>query len=239
MGGQTEKLKKTVAVYSNDPKTPRLELTLKADVVQDIKVDPPSLNFGDVILGSKTTGKIALEILEPKKVSIESVTCADTRFVAKKKSESAGGKSEWEITFLGGETKETVEVPMVFKTKGTDYPQIEVSMWLNLVGPIRSPYQVYFFKRRGKYRETTFTLESRSKDAPFKVTDIRDPDDNLRFDVVRESPTKTVVKANLKDPKRILETSLQGTVKIKTTAKRDPTIEVQYTVKYQKGPRLH
>lgn len=208
-----------------------MELTLKADVVEDVRVDPWFINFGDVLTGTKATATLTLEVLDPKKVAIESVTCDDERFAPRKVKTKDGAKTVWEIAFAGSDQKGFIDAAVVVRTRGTDYPPFQVPMRASVVGDLRYPYQVSFYKRKGVYYEQTFQLESREKSGPFKVTDITDPDDVLRFEVKRESPTKTVVTASLKDPKQRLKESLRGAMRIRTTSRRDPLVELKYVVR--------
>ena len=216
-------------MLSNDPKTPRFDLTLTAEAVQDIEISPAIVNFGDVLIGAKATRSLTLDVLHPEIVAVEAVTCEDARFVPKK-IKADRGRADWEITFLGGDEKGTVEPRLTLRTRGTGYPQIEVPMRVNLVGAVRHPQQIFFFRQNGVYPTQTIRLESRVANVPFTVTDVSDPADRFRFDVVRKTPTKTLVNLTLKDPDRPLNQSLQGVVQIRTTEATDRLIEVKYTV---------
>ena len=228
-GGKAASISKRISVLSNDPNTPRCDLTLNAEVVEDIKISPPSVNFGDVVIGKKATRMLTLDVLRPETVAVESVTCDDARFVPKKIKADHGG-AEWEVTFLGGDTKGTVEPRLTLRTRGTGYAHIEVPMWVNLVGAIHHPHQIFFFRQNGVYPTQTVRLESRVANAPFTVTDVSDPEDRFRFEVVQKTPTTTLLKLTLKDPAKPLSRSLLGTVQIRSTEKTDPLIKIKYTV---------
>ena len=227
--GQPGSLRKTVAVFSNDPRTPRYELVLQADVSEDVRIVPSFVNFGEVLIGSTAAAQVSLEVLDPKQVDVADITSDDKRFSFNKSAAGDDSKSTWEITFQGGSRKGPVDARLFVRTSGTGYPQIEVPMHADLVGSIRSPSQIYFYHRDGTYHEQEILLEGRDK-TPFKIIGVTDPDDRLRFQVVRDSPTRSVIKASLKDPTRPIEKTITGTLRVRTTGKRDPLLEIDYRV---------
>ena len=228
--GMAEKLSKDLAIYSNDPKKPAYLITLKADVVEDVRFIPSKIYFGEVLTGEKATETLRLKVLVPEKVSISGVSCDDDRFKVEK-GKVSGDESTYTIHFSGSETRGHINASVQVKLEGANFPQMDRPVEVDIVGNLRAPQSLILDKRDGAFTEKKFVLESRDKRAPFKVAEITDSNDNLRFDVIAEASTKTVVKVNVKDPVTNLDAPLEGTIQIETTDKRDPLLKFDYSEK--------
>ena len=107
-------------MFSNDPKKQKVELSLKAEVVEEVRVTPKFINFGEVPTGEESTATLTLEVLEPKKVSVSSVTCEDKRFVPRM-STSTDATSVWKIRFSGSDQKGPINAAVVIRIEGDSF----------------------------------------------------------------------------------------------------------------------
>lgn len=64
---------KVVAIRSDDPHLPALELTLLVDIVHAVQVTPRQANFGDIIIGQGATTSVSIVPLERYQFEITSI----------------------------------------------------------------------------------------------------------------------------------------------------------------------
>ena len=63
----------TITVYSNDPDTPEIDLTIIGAIKRDVAVVPQGINFGDVEKGETVTGSVKLLQLSQNKLVLHRI----------------------------------------------------------------------------------------------------------------------------------------------------------------------
>ncbi len=186
-------MSKRITVYSNDPNTPRFELSLKGEITLDVKLTPVSLIFGEVLLDKKATKPFELELLEPEKVKVKSVRCEDERFAIRKIEDDGKGKSSFEVTFNGAKEQGRITAKAIVELEGTDVPRIEYTIRINVVGNLKYSQHVYLLKRNGEYQPREISITSRAPDTKFAIKSAEDPAGNLILKVNKKSASETVL----------------------------------------------
>jgi hypothetical protein len=223
---------KRITVFSNDPKTPRLALTLKGEVVLDVDAVPPSLSFNEVMVGTSSVQTAALHIKEPDRVKITSVTSDDPRFSTKIIPGITKEQSSLEVTFLGSRQEEQASSVLHVAVEGKDAVGLDIPVRAQVVGNLRYPRQ-FFLMRVGKtFNTRDLNIVSRSKQ-PFKIKSAIDKDRRIKFHFPKTAAMEILIVASIRDPKISLETSIRGTVQITTSDPLDSTIEIGYTISHR------
>jgi hypothetical protein len=80
---ETVSINKTIAVRSNDPAQPQVELTIMALVVPEFVLSEPQIFFGSVPRGQEATKEILVEISPEKPIRLFGATSTDGHFAAR------------------------------------------------------------------------------------------------------------------------------------------------------------
>jgi len=81
--GRAGKLAKSVTVNTNDPEHPVVKLTIKANVIASINLEPSNLNFGEVEAGKAKTLKATVWLRDDLKATVTNVESNNEHVTAK------------------------------------------------------------------------------------------------------------------------------------------------------------
>jgi hypothetical protein len=228
-GGRNGLANKTITVFSNDPKNPRLMLTLKGEVTVDLEITPGSVVFGEVPMGQTPKKSVELKIAEPDKVHIKSVACNDPRFSTKLIPGDRPGRATLEVSFRSDKKRETITSAVKFLLDGPGVSNREIPIYLQVTGNLRYPKQIYLTKRGDVFNTREIDIVNRI-DKPFRIKSVKDKDKRIKVDYPKTPDKEIHLTASVKDPNLFSETALRGTIQIQTTDPSDAAIEIGYTI---------
>lgn len=232
--GRRGKTSKRITVFSNDPDTPKLYLTIKGKIIQDVEIKPVSLSFGDMLTGESAVLKAELKVTRPEQVKITSVASDDSRFTAKLVPGDAPGKSTVEVTFLGSEIQERIRSSIKVALAGEDATEVLLPVRVQVVGNLRYPKKIFLMKTGDTFNTRDINISSRV-DKSFKIKRAKDPDGRIKLNFPKTAGKELRLVASVRDSEMSLDKAVRGTIEIKTTDSVDSRISVDYVVSRRRG----
>ena len=238
--GRQGKLSKRIFVTSNDTVDRRLVLSIEGEVAADVVVTPQYLWLKEVKKGDKTSLEFSVTVNEPERVKVSSVTVEDKRFIIRRKSGDPKASAVYELQFLGSLKPESIATQVSVNAEGASNPTLRVPARLEIVGDLRYPKIVQFFKKDGQTNPVDVSFVSRSNKA-FKIKRTEDPNNVLKLEIVESNGPNAKIRAQLADEKASLKPATRYTFTVYTDDRSEPKVEIGYMV-YQvppsRAPRL-
>lgn len=159
---------KTVRLYTNDPKSPSIVLTLKGTVNPEVIVNPPRLYFGKVRKGEAIERQVKVNVLGNSKIRITSV---HSRHEGIELEVSGDEKSRSIVATLS----DTLPVGLfrssvVVKTSSIRTPVVNVPVFAKVQGDLRLvPSDVSFGLLEGPLKEKVSRLATLHNDGQNEV----------------------------------------------------------------------
>lgn len=218
-----------MTVYSNDPKTPQLVLTLEGEIVTDVEPQPRRLSFGQVSKRDDATRELTLRVPEPEKIKITSVTLDDDRFELELDKGDPAGDATYEVRFKGSDSLGRIKAQIRVEFTGSEVKQLDIPLWGEIVGDLRYAKHLSFYKQKGAYRSRKVTFTSRTKQ-PVEVLDAKDLDGHLQVEIVKSKGDLAELEVSVGDAARKTGEPLKGTLEVKTTDRDEPEVKIQYGI---------
>jgi hypothetical protein len=235
--GRSGALTKHITVISNDKANPRLELTIKGEVTVDVAVEPRAVSFGQLGKAEKATRELKITVADPGKLKITEVVSDDPRVVLTRKDGDAAGSGTYEVAFNGSDKIERVASKVTVKYTGSDVTSIDVMVSAMIVGDLRYSKSIYFTKKDDGFEKKEVVINSRSgKDVELKR--IEDPDKKLKCTIVRRKGENAMFNAEVADPSASYRQPDQHVLKVYTTDKDEPVVEMRYMITEHRGPSV-
>lgn len=222
--GRAGALKKTITVYSNDPETPQLVLTLSGQLWVDVEARPARLHFGTLQPGQEATRPLELKITEPDRVKISKVSVEDERFTIQPKGD---GSQSYEVAFSGSKKIGQIQARLVVDyttPKGKDH--LDVAIFCQVIGDLRYPRSVYFRKVGGTYESENLVVSSRSNE-PVRILSGKDPKGRVAVKVLEVNGSRAQVELTVVEGQG---DSSRGEIELKTTDAREPIVTIPYNL---------
>ena len=236
-------LQRTITVESNDPQTPQVVLTIKADSKQTYEVAPASLMANVPAGGRKGDFSITVTRSDGKPLQIERVDSSQPWIVARIDSTGSPGDRVARIRVEvqgAGVPRRFSEFVRVFAAGRTDTPIASVSVFGEITGEVTvSPERLLWNftdstdKRRAGVLErhltirsstgTAFELKNAQSSIPELSVEVRRIDDGKAYDIV----------ATLDN---LVTSSLSGIITFGTSLPSTPRIEVPFEVNVLRQP---
>jgi hypothetical protein len=227
--GRRGRTSKRIVVSSNDPDTPKLYLTIKGDIIQDVELKPARLSFGSMLLGESAELKVELKLTRPEEVEITSVSSDDPRFTAKLIPGDGPGKSTVAVTFLGSDVQERINSSIKIALAGKDTTDALFPVRVQVVGNLQYPKRISLMKAGDVFSTRNINIVSR-EDKPFKIKRATDPDGRVKLSFSKKAEKKQRIVASVRDPEMSVDKTVRGTLHIRTTDPVDSFIEINYTI---------
>ncbi len=234
--GRQGKLTKSITVFSNDPKTPQLRLTLQAEIVVDVTMTPRAVSFGQLSKNKKVTREFSLIVNEPDKVKITGVTIKDKRFLLKLKSGDPAKDPKYELTYTGGKKLGRISAPVRITLSGAKADHVDLNVSGQVVGDLRYSKSVYLPKAGGKFRSRTVTFTSRSGKT-IRLLGVKDQGGHLTTEIIEAKGEKVSFKIDVTDPNKAYGSAVREKLIVKTNDPDEPVIEIVYTIADRKAAR--
>jgi hypothetical protein len=137
LGGARGHLEKHITVPSNDPQSPSVNLTIKADVVQLVEATPNQINVGDIARGATTNFTLEVRRTDGKKLSITNAEGSNKNAIQAKVEPGENEQSGKVLVTVEGDgaPRRFVEQLKLFVDGGTQ-PATTVSVIGRVLGDI-------------------------------------------------------------------------------------------------------
>ena len=169
------KQKKTITIYSNDPKRPKVRLVVRGIIKREVAVVPSGVNFGEVKKGQAISRHVRLLELSRNRLEIRKIDYDPRLFSVKTsrfKDENSRG-IEIEITLEPGVPAGRLNEVITLNTNLRKRPRIDVPVWANVLGDIRVEPDMLAtgMVRKGETAKRKIRLFS--KDSGFSVQKVK------------------------------------------------------------------
>lgn len=221
-------MKKTVTVYSDDPKTPQLVLTMSGETWVDVEAQPARIHFGEMQPGADGTKPLELKITEPEKVKLGSIESTDPRFTIKPSGGGDDGQRKYTVAFRGEKKLGAIETRLVVNYTGPDGEgRIDVPIICQVVGDLRYPRSVYFRKVGDAYTPQNVVVGSRSNKA-VRILSGKDPEGRVTVKVLEPERNQARVELTVGDAKG--GNGSRGKVELRTNDPNEPIVTIPYNL---------
>ncbi len=217
--------RKSIRVFSNDPETPKLTLTIKGEILVDIAAKPRTVVFRKLQVGQESTQKLRLDVRKPEEVKITKISVDHELFEVKKVDE----EGNYEVTFAGMDKVGSMSSRILVEYTGGDKPSITIPMRAMVEGDLTFPRSFSFKKNEGVFEPHDIVITSKSG-KPVEITGITDKDGLLSTEITTNKAPKAVIKAVPKDPKASFPTPSRHSITIFTSDKYQPEIVMRYSL---------
>jgi hypothetical protein len=218
-----------VTVYSNDPKTPQLVLTMEGEVIADVEPQPRRLSFGQVSKRAEASRELTLKVPKPDEIKISSVTVDDERFEIELVSGEPAGGAKYEVRFKGSETLGRISGRVRVAFSGSDVTEIDIPLWGEIVGDLRYAKNLSFYKQKGAYKPRKVTFTSRSK-KQVSILDVKDEGGHLKVEIAKAKGELAELEVSVAKAAQQSDKTTKGKLRVKTTDRDEPEVVIQYGI---------
>lgn len=203
-------IQKNVTIVTNDPDSPRTVVKIKAEVIVDIMIKPPSIFVNNLKRGSSHEQELLVSTERLEKLEVTELK-SDQPYMATTMEQIDDKTVKIKVTVDGTKipaSESRLRGFVSFNTNSSSQPVIKTNVNVLVQNPVSAqPSSVYMFgSKEGQPREALVQLLA-SDDKPLKLSDIS-------VDITHANPETP----NDKKPADILSTELteeNGTSKIK------------------------
>ncbi len=227
--GRPGTLRKRVTVTSNDPKTPRLVLTLEGEVITDVMVSPRWLRLPQVGKGETASAEFSVKVSEPEKFEVQSVEIEDRRFAIEPLHLDATDGARYRLRFLGSDELGRLSSKVEIHYSGPSPSSVSLPVHVVVASDLRYRKFLRFVQRNGAFapQEVSF---SRRSGKPVAIRSVRDSKKQLKLTIVQRRGKRAVFRAQVAAPNAPRPRGARGNVRIRTDHPDEPTVDIPYTI---------
>jgi len=231
-------MKKTVTVYSNDPETPQLVLTLAGELWVDVAAEPSRISFRELRVDDPASQTLTLSVTNPDEVRITDVTLDDDHFSITPVAGEDTAQKRYEVVYRGhGELGRINDRIRVAYTGPDGDQHVDVPLWAQIVGDLRYPNAVFFGKRADGYEARKVKLSTRSGKA-VRILSAKDPKGLLDAKILKGQGPEIELELSVNEAHASVD-SARGQIEIRTTDRLEPKVTLPYTLHgSRRSPRL-
>jgi hypothetical protein len=212
-------------------------LGLEGEVTVDVLLQPPSIAFGEVPRGTPTSRELSLQVQEPERVKIVSVSIDDPHFELVRKSGDAASSAGYEVRLKKADKLGRLSAKIHVELTGAEPSTIDVPVNGEVVGDLRYQKRLSFRRSGADFPPRDLTISSRSN-KPVQVLGAEDQGKVLKAEVTQAKGDKAVVRLTVSKTEAEGKAAAEGKLVIRTTDRDEPKIEIEYTVVYRSDPRV-
>lgn len=228
---------KLIKVSSNDPNTPHLILTMKGEVIPEIKIEPQELNFGEITYNRKEIVK-TLKISFPAndKLEVKKITQPHSKYIKAKIVSKKQGETIIEVKIKGNLKVGRLTDSLSIFTTSKIYPVKRILIVANVKGDILIKPN---FLLIGEINENDKTwnkevILSKQQEGNFKIKKVEDTNNAFSTEIFeirkgKEYKIKLTLKPNL-NPGKVM-----GKLKVYTDLSYQEIIEIPIYGMIKKG----
>lgn len=201
----------------------------------DVAVQPRRLSFGQVSKRqTDAMREFTVKVTEPDKVKITKVSVDDGRFALKLKEGEPAGDATYELVFKGSKELGRLTGKVRIEFSGSDIDHLDVPLWGQIVGDLRYPQNLVFYKDKDGFKEREVNFTSRTGE-PVHLLGIKDEAKHLKVDIVSPKGKMAVIKVTVAKPDAEASKPLRGKLVVRTTDPDEPEVEMTYAIHHQRG----
>lgn len=220
---------KTVRLYTNDPFSESVLLTLKGSIEPDTRIEPRQLLFNDVIKDGESILNaeqvLTISVREGAGVTLGTVKTYAPHIEIKELSSSATQK-RLQISIAPSAPKGEIRDKIIVQVKGGKRNSINVPVYAVVSGSVKASQSVISF---GVITGTDIVRRSikisNRGETPVHITEVLTPHDSISASVVEAQKGKDFVLHIDLDPTK-LKGDLKGTVRVLTDSLETKSIPV-------------
>jgi hypothetical protein len=195
------------------------------------------VSFGQLGKAEKAARELKITVADPAKIKIGEVVSDDPRVSLTRKDGDAAGSGTFDVAFNGSDKIERVAAKVTIRYTGSDVTSIDVPVSAMIVGDLRYSKSIYFAKKDDGFEKKEVVINSRSgKDVEIKR--IEDPDKKLTCTIVRRKGENAMFTAEVADPSATYKQPDQHVLKVYTTDRDEPVVEMRYMITERRGPSV-
>jgi hypothetical protein len=227
--GRTQK---TVTVPSNDPQTPTVILTIKADVRPMYEVSPAVLNFGDVPLHASVTNKFIVRRSDGAAFEIGRVDSAANNVHLDVVPTTVDDKPAYEIraTISTDVARIVADTVRIYEPEA-QRPRAHVAVQARVVGEVAvTPDSLYWPIMRPDLVNVRSVTVSSTMNEPLEIAEIKSNIEGLGARVQKSAAGNAQdIILSFKPGENSPET-VQGALTIRTNSQSQPTVTVPIVI---------
>lgn len=217
-------VEETAVVFTNDPESPKIELTLRGESFVPIAAAPNHIILGRKRLLQASTLKLALDVRDPKLTQIEVLEPSSPYLTAQ--SKTTDGITHLVDLMIANETpigsfKEHLKINYIHKGKNGF---IEVPISGEILGDIVLSVRKLFFGMVNTRVAKQITL-SGVGNLPVEVISVETDSPNLSAQILNHKENRFVLEAVL-SADSISKREFHGAITVKTTSKKQSEINI-------------
>ena len=238
VGHSTGVIQKGITVPSNDPATPSVALTIRADISQIYSVNPQTIVVGDITQGVITNFTVQIKRTDGQSLGLDHVVSTSPQVRANIEAGASPQEANIKVAVEGEGAPRRINERIQLFAAGAGTPFHEVIVVGRLVGdvsvvPERLVWGVGNYERMPASRleamlTRTVRISATKPDMPVEITNPETTlaDMKLELSVVESGRVYMVVAKLPEAPKQ----STQGTIKLHTNLPSQPVVEVPFNI---------
>ncbi len=228
-------IEKHITVPSNDPQTPSVNLTIKADIKPTFEINPQQINLGDLHQGITTNAVVTIKRVDGKKLAISKVEPSNPTLTAKIQPSENPDEQSAQILIeakADGAPRRFTDSVKIF-TEATDKPAFIVTVVGRVIGDIALTPEALFWgisdpsNWPGPSPEVMTTRKvtvASTKNEPLELRNVTSTVKELTLEVETVETGKTyTVLAKLSQPPAESE---RGTISFETNYASQPKVDL-------------
>lgn len=217
-------VEETAVVFTNDPESPKIELTLKGESFVPIAAAPNHIILGRKRLLQASTLNLALNVPDSEHTQIEELEPSSPYLTAR--SETTDGMTHRVDLMIAKETpigsfKEHLKINYIHKGKNGF---IDVPISGEILGDIVLSVRKLFFGMVNSRVAKQITLSGVGS-LPFEVISVETDSPNLSVQILNHKENRYVLEAVL-SADAISKREFHGAITVKTTSEKQPEINI-------------
>jgi hypothetical protein len=195
----------------------------------EVEVKPTGLNFGNLAKNQTGSRDLFVTVMDPKKVQISTLTVGDKRFSIEPGRVDSKGTAHYQVNFLGSDKIGRISEKIKMILEGSATPQIEVPIQVIVVSDLLYNRSLDFRQQGGAYAPQEVDLKTRSG-IPVEILSVEDKDGLLKAEILERNGHRSVLKAQVADPKSVPYNQRRHTLIVSTNHEDEPTLVISYRI---------
>jgi hypothetical protein len=167
--------------------------------------------------------------MDPKNVQISALTLGDNRFSIDPGRVDSKGTAHYKVNFLGSDKIGRISNKMRIMLEGAATRHIDVPLQVSIVSDLLYRRSLDFRQRGGAYAPLEVSLKTRSG-TPVDILSVEDKGGLLKTEVLERNGHRSVLKAQVADPKSVPFNRRRHTLIVSTNHEDEPTLVISYRI---------
>jgi hypothetical protein len=232
--GTRPEIEKRIVVLSDDPENSRFTLTMKGELVVDVRANPSTVNFRDVRTGEKGSKELELKIRKPDETKLSSVVVEDKDYYRLEELEGSKPEERRYVLHFKGSKKVGSFTTRILVESNSEESPLRIPVRARVVSNLRYTKRMSFVQKDGTYNKRLIRFTARDGVAP-KLRKIVDPDGLLVLEKLDPKDGRISIKAQV-DEKKLAKLDDEARAAahylyVHTNDPDEPKVELIYTIR--------